>query len=315
MSETADHGGARHRGLWLALRLLGTTAGLTYVAFIVDLGQVAATLTRIPLTAFAMALTMSGLSVVVSAARWRVMFRTYGAADIPAYSRLLKLQLVGLFYSTYLPGGVGGDLVRGVASRQAFGASGTPAALTVVFVERLVGLAGLLALVSAALALRPLPGVRTSAVVGVTGLIAATGAVLAVAAARRLAPLIPGRLGAMVARVPTMEWPAGLPLALALSMVAQLAVALGGHSLLDSVAPGVTLSDTTVVVLVSIAASFFPLAVGGAGVREATLVVLCAAILNVPENDAAAASLGLWLCQLIVAGSGGLLQLISRSER
>ena len=315
MSEPVDHRADRRRWIWLALRLLGTVAGLTYVAFIADLRQVGATLTRVPLAAFALALSMSGLSVMVCAARWRVMFRTYGANSIPRYLRLLKLQLVGLFYSTYLPGGVGGDLVRGVASRQAFGEAGTPAALTVVFVERLVGLAGLLALVSGALALRPLPGVHNSPAVGVMGLAAATGAILTVAAARRLSRLLPGRLGAVASRVPTMEWPAGLPMALVLSMVAQMAVALGGYALLVSVAPAVTLSDTTVVVLVSIAASFFPLAVGGAGVREATLVMLCAGILNVPETDAVAASLGLWLCQLIVAGSGGLLQLVLRSER
>ena len=144
------------RWLWLALRLGGTAAGLAYIAFIADLRQVADTLVQVPLSAFALALTMSMLSVMVAAARWRVMFRTYGAAQLPGYGSLLRLQLVGLFYSTYLPGGVGGDLVRGVASRRAFGDSGTPAALTVVAVERLVGLAALLALVSAALYLRPL---------------------------------------------------------------------------------------------------------------------------------------------------------------
>lgn len=302
------------RWLWLALRLGGTAAGLAYIAFIADLRQVADTLVQVPLSAFALALTMSMLSVMVAAARWRVMFRTYGAAQLPGYGSLLRLQLVGLFYSTYLPGGVGGDLVRGVASRRAFGDSGTPAALTVVAVERLVGLAALLALVSAALYLRPLPGVRNSAAVGLAGIAGAALAMAAVAGARRLASLLPGRLGTLAGSIPAMAWPAGLAAALALSMVAQVTMALGGNALLSAVAPNVTLSETTVVVLVSVAASFFPLTVGGAGVREATLVVLCAAILNVPENDATAASLGLWICQLVVAGAGGLLQLTMRPE-
>lgn len=301
---------AEHKRLvWLALRLLGTAAGFTFVVWITDLREVGATLLKIPVGNLAVGLAMSTLTLLAVAARWWTLLRTYGAPRMPSFWRLAHLHLVGLFYNTYLPGGVGGDVVRAVVSREAFGEEGVTPALTVVLLERVVGLAALMMLVAGALAVKPLPGVDNPLPYCVAGMLAAAGMVLGLALVRRLAGVLPGRLGHMAARLPTMHWRGGLFVALLASILAQLIFAVAGHAMLLAVAPTVTLADSIVVVLVALIAAFFPLTVGGAGVREAAFVVLCAATLGISKNDSAAASLALWFCQLVVAGVGGLAQL------
>ena len=299
----------RGRRLWLALRLLGTAAGFAYVAWITDLGQVVSTMTGLPPENLALALVASSLPLLLAGARWGLMLRTYGAPRVPGFWRLTRLHLVGLFYNTCLPGGVGGDVVRGVISREVYGAGGVTPAMTVVLLERVVGLAALMLLVAGAVALRPLPGARHALPWSAAGVAAALALVAGVALVRRLADLLPGRLGRVAAHVPAMTWPAGLALALLLSVLLHLTITMAGHALLTAVAPRVTLAGTTIVVLVAMAASYFPLTVGGAGVREAAFVALSTAALGIARNDAAAVSLSLWVCQLLLAGAGGLLQL------
>ena len=279
------------------------------MAWIVDLGQVAETLKRLPPWNLAVALVVSGIPLLLAAARWGMMLRTYGAPHVPPYWRLAHLHLVGMFYNNCLPGGVGGDVVRGVISREAYGTGGVTPAMTVVLLERAVGLAGLMLLVAAAVAVKPLPGVHHALLWSMAGVAAALTLVLAVALVRRLANVLPLRLGRLLAGVPTMSWPPGLAVALLLSVLGQMTFTLAGHVLLTAVAPDVTLAGTTIVVLVAMAAAYFPLTVGGAGVREAAFVMLSTAALGIARSDAAAVSLALWCCQLVVAGMGGLWQL------
>jgi len=297
------------RRLWLVLRLAGTAAGLTYVLTVADLSEVVAVFGRVPLTAIAAAIGLTALNVAVASVRWRILLVTYGSDDPPSVARLIRLYLVGLFYNGFFPGGVGGDVVRGIVSREAFGAAGVTPALTVVFVERVLGLTGLLALTATALAVRPLPGVDDALPWSLAGIGMAVVAVLAVAAARRLAPVLPGRAGRIAASVPSIRRPGGFAFALLLSVGTQTLVALSGHVLLVSVEPTVGLTDSLVIVPVAAAAAFFPFTVGGAGAREAAFVALCTTALSMQEADAAAASLLLWLSQLLVAGTGGILQL------
>ena len=54
-----------------------------------------------------------------------------------------------------------------------------------------------------------------------------------------------------------------------------------------------------------------PITVGGAGAREAVYVTLGARLFHMPESDALAASLALWLAHLIVGAIGGIVRLAS----
>src|SRR4051812_17396474 len=108
------------RWLGLALRVLGTGAGLAYIATKVNLDDAKGALARIPATSALVAVVLIALNVAAGAQRWRVLMRAYGATAIPALPRAIYLYFVGFFYNNYLPGAVTGDVGRGVVARDAF---------------------------------------------------------------------------------------------------------------------------------------------------------------------------------------------------
>ncbi|HJK89402.1 MAG TPA: lysylphosphatidylglycerol synthase transmembrane domain-containing protein [Polyangiaceae bacterium LLY-WYZ-15_(1-7)] len=300
--------------LWLGAQLLGTAGGFAWIAATVDLARVKDRVLAVPPLAFAAALALTFAGLTVGATRWRVVLGAYGAPARPPLRRLVQLYLVGFFYNTYLPGGVGGDVVRGVVTREAFGERGTTGAVAVVLVERVLGLVGLLLVVAGVLAWRPpaeLEGALPWALLGIAG---ALTAVAGLALARRLAPHLPGPLARLAGGLPTLASPGRFALATALSLVTQSLVALSGWVLLHGLDPRATLAQAFVVVPVAAATAFLPITVGGAGAREAAFVALCAAVSPIGETDATAAALAMWGAQLVVAGAGGLLQLVRPSR-
>lgn len=309
-AENASGARRRRAALW-ALKIAGTALGFAYVAWIVDLREVSDAILRISGWAFAAACAISAASLLVGAARWRILLAAYGAPHRPSFLRLSHVYLVGFFYNNYLPGGLGGDVVRGVVTRASFGERGATASMTVVLVERVLGLSGLMLVVSGTYLARPLPGTEGVLPLSLLLLGGALAAVLAVAAGRRLAPSLPGKLGEIAAALPSIE--RGLPFASALlvSLVTQMLVALTGWVILSSITGGlVTLPDALVIVPLAMAAAYFPFSVGGAGVREGAFVVLCTTALSMSRADALASSLLLWMSQLAVAGAGGVAQLL-----
>jgi hypothetical protein len=100
--------------------------------------------------------------------------------------------------------------------------------------------------------------------------------------------------------------------ALAISLVTQGLVALSGWFLLWSVTDGaISLTDAFVLVPLAMAAAYFPLSVGGAGVREGAFVAIGTAAFGMTRADALAASVALWMTQLAVSSLGGVWQLVS----
>jgi len=79
--------------------------------------------------------------VLLSFLRWKIIL---WALNMPlSYFVALKLGMVGQFFSTVIPGAVGGDLVKAVYIAKRFPRQKTKAVST-IFVDRIVGLAGLL---------------------------------------------------------------------------------------------------------------------------------------------------------------------------
>jgi uncharacterized membrane protein YbhN (UPF0104 family) len=211
----------------------------------------------------------------------------------------------------YFPGGVGGDVVRSLAAREAFpgdASRGATAGLAVVMIERVFGLAGLIALCSIVHLVRPVASVRGLGAAAVAGMVAAVSAVVAVAMGRRFAERLPGPLGRLAARLPALRSLRPLVLVFFISVLAQVLVACTGHLLVHALEPGVRLADSLVIVPLSAATAFFPLTVGGAGVREAAFTALYAAV-GVSEAAAFAGSICLFGVQLFVAGLGGIVHL------
>lgn len=311
----------RRAALWI-LKILGTGAGVAYVALRVDLGEVEGAIARVSPLAVAAACAITAVNLVLGAVRWRVLLAAYGAPRPPRLARLVHAYFVGFFYNTYLPGGVGGDVVRGVVTRAAFAvegataASATTASMAVVLVERVLGLSGLLLVVSGTYLLRPLPGTEGVLPFSAALLLAALAGVTLLAMGRRLAPRLPSRLRTIAAALPSIERPLPFGAALAMSLVTQALIALTGWVLMASITAGrVTLGDALVLVPLAMAAAYFPFSVGGSGVREAAFVELGTRALGMSEGDALAASLLLWVTQLAIGGAGGVLQLAAPLER
>jgi uncharacterized protein (TIRG00374 family) len=297
------------------LRVLGTAAGLAYIAWKVDLHSISDAVAKISATTFVLAIGLNVLNIVAATVRWRLLMTAYGATAIPPMRRLFYLYFVSLFYNTYLPGAVAGDVGRGVVTRDAFGDEGATGALSVVLIERALGLFGLFALLACGLALAE-NAVATHdlwlwTVLGVAGSIALVGGI---AVARRIAPYLPKFLRHYAERLPSLQnrWP--FVIAILLSGTTQLLVAACGWVLLRDLG-GISFTGSLLVVPLAAATGFLPITVGGAGAREAVYVTMCGRLFHMPEHLALAASLGLWSTNLIVGLGGGVAQLFVRKRK
>ncbi|MEM7447752.1 MAG: lysylphosphatidylglycerol synthase transmembrane domain-containing protein [Myxococcota bacterium] len=327
------------RRLWRLLQWLGTALGFAYLIFVVDLRPALESAGRIPLSHIALAVGMVTLNLTIGTLRWRVLFFAIGLSSAPPFGRLLHLYFVGFFYNSFLPGGVGGDLVRGLATRKHFSSvevatsggvatshnaptsngtltrGGTFASITTVFLERLSGLSGLLILVAAALL--SLSGDVASSIqvervhismISIAGIfVGIAGAALPLLLGR-VRTWVPGRFQAALQQISSVQRPIWVGLALLLSLAVQVGVALTGYVILIGIAPQTTLAAAVVILPIAAASSFLPFTVGGAGAREAAFVELCRLVLDMPRSDALAASLVIWGVQLLVASSGGVMQ-------
>jgi hypothetical protein len=80
--------------------------------------------------------------VVLGTARWWLLMR--GAGMKCGYFHAMRLQLVGFFFNTAMPGAVGGDIIKAlyIMRDQSAGVGKTPAMLSVLL-DRIIGLIGL----------------------------------------------------------------------------------------------------------------------------------------------------------------------------
>lgn len=299
--------------LWGWLRVAVTLAAFAVIFTRAPIGEIFAAGRSLSPGAFLGALFFVLVSLFLGAFRWRALLAAYGAVQLPSLRRLLHLYFVGLFYNTYVPGAVGGDVVRGVASREAFGddpLASTTGGLAVVFVERICGVAALLVISAGAFLLCPIESVEGLWFWATVGLVAVMTAVTGLAAAPKLAPLFSGRIGRLLASIPKLRRGGPLAMALLLSLGVQYANVLAGHTIVSSLAPAVTLGDSAIAMPLIGASAFFPLTVSGAGVREFVFAALYHTV-GVPEATAYAASLSYWAAQLAVAGVGGVLSLVT----
>lgn len=302
--------GKRRQLLLRVLSLVLTLAAFGYVFSLVSPRALGEAFSRVPLGSFAEVLTLTLLALVVGAQRWRWLFFAFGAPSPPSFAVTLRYYLIGFFYNTYLPGGVGGDLVRAWVSRAAFGDEQRAASFATVLVERVLGLAGLLGLTSIVLLIHPLPLPLGAAawVPGLLGLSLAGGAIASLWLASSLSERAPAPLSRWLRMLPTPRSPAPLWAAAMASLATQFLVAISGHVLISALEPSINWLDSLVIIPVATAAAYLPFTIGGAGVREAVFLQLYAAV-GVAAPSALAASLLLWCAQACVAASGGALAL------
>jgi uncharacterized membrane protein YbhN (UPF0104 family) len=293
------------RRAWIVLQVLATIAVFGFLLSHVDTAGLVDALGRSPAWSVPAAVLTMLCLMGISALRWAWLIRAYGSTRVPPLAQLFHLQLVGIFYNM-LPGAVGGDVVRGIVSRGAFGERGALTGVAVVFVERVVGLIGLVLVVTGLLLLRPMPaleGLIDRRVLWL-GLLAASAAIGAVAVGRRLSTLLPARIGTLLAALPELARPLAFAIAVAFSVANQLLVGVVAHAAIGPLAPSVGMLDSLVMAPIAFAAVFFPLTVAGAGTRDAAMVLLYGT-LGVARETALGASLVVLLTYLVVAAIGG----------
>lgn len=305
MSETAPAPWKRHAWRWGRIGV--SVAAFIYLARIIPLAEVRSAVARLSGSWALVALLLSIGNTLVATLRWRLLLHAYGADAPPRTGALWRQYLIANFYGTFLPGGVGGDIVRAVACRDAFASGGVTASMGVVFVDRALGLAGLLIVASCAFLFSPLAGVDGVLIGAVVGVSLVAACVAALALGPRLAPHLPGVLGRLAGKLPVLRSLPSLAGALGLSFVTHSIVAATGHVLIASLTR-VTWMQSLVIVPLTGAAQYLPITVAGAGAREAAFVVLYRGV-GVADADALTASLGVFACQLAVAALGGLLSL------
>jgi len=310
--ETRSASGEKRRRYLKWGRIGVTIAAVAYLASRVEPRDVLNAFQRLSLGAALTAVTVVLFGLTCGMVRWRLLLRAYGAIDIPSWPRIAHLYTVGHFYNTYAPGGVGGDVIRGVAGRKAFGdldwASAT-SGVAVVFIERVIGVSALLVLATGAYLIHPIPGIEGVGLWAALGLTGAGAALIGIAIAPRVAPLLPEKLGKPLRALPRLYslWP--FLIAIFLSLIIHSANIVAGHVIIHSLEPSVTLAQSAVLMPLIGASAFFPFTVGGAGVREAAFAALYGTV-GVPEASAYAASLAFWGTQLFSAAIGGVVNLM-----
>lgn len=258
---------------------------------------------RLPPLTFVAGVALVFGAIGLTTFRWRWLMRGFGAARLPPRPRLWRLIHVGLFYNTFVPGAVGGDVVRGVVSRQAFD---EPAAgILVVLLDRLIGLSALAVIFLVGLPFAPdaLLPVR-GAVPWIIGM--AVAGVVALVLARHTA-----FIAKFWKRVPQVRHAPSLALAFGISFVCH-GLSLVAFALFnEGLGLGLSLGTLLVVVPLGMVASFVPVALVGVGPREAALVGLLG-LLGVDRGAALAFSLGYAGAVILAALVGGLLQLLGQ---
>jgi len=308
-----------NRSMWQrwgwVVRWLGTAAGIAYIATLINPDEVKQAFGRLSIGALVLAIVLVAGNVVAGAARWRVLLSAYGALTRPDLWRATQLYFISFFYNNFLPGAVAGDVVRGVVTRDVFGERGATAGLAVVLVERALGLFGVFFLLAIGVAAAgsgfDTGGLWIWSAIGIAGSLAL---VLALPFSRRLSRILPGPLRRIAERVPELSSYGAFAIAALLSVLTQVLVALAGYVLLHAIEPRVGLGASLLIVPLAAATTFLPITVGGAGAREAVYVTLGARLFQMPESDALAASLALWLAHLVVGACGGVVQLVERKR-
>jgi glycosyltransferase 2 family protein len=294
--------------LWL-VRALVTVTALTILVATVDGGELSAAFSRVPTHLLPLAVLANLLVIALAALRWSLLLRGFGAHSTPPFDQLMRLQLEGLFYNTYVPGAVAGDVVRAMATRRHMVPDDAPAGLTaagsVVFVERVLGLVGMIVLVAATFALRPFPGVQNVWLWSGVGLATGTVAVAGIAFGRRLSHLLPGMLRRFAASLPAPSAWTPFVLAVVCAIASHALLAAIGHVWIASLDTRVTLTDSLCLIPLATAATYFPLTIAGAGAVETAMVYLYQ-ILGVARSDALAAALMMQLAKLLTAALGAI---------
>jgi uncharacterized protein (TIRG00374 family) len=289
---------------------------LGYVLYTVDLSAAWKRVATQDLPLVVVAGFILVLQVGLGGMRWLFILRSLGATP-PAWD-ILKLFYVSIFFNSWAPGGIGGDVMRAWLSYRSNISAKT--AITSVILDRVAALVGV-----AVLVLLTAPSFLGNVGVSVTMLvpivISMVGLVGIAIAAQfdrlperwlRFRPLrLLHELGGSVRMV--FLRPATVFPLVGVAILGQTALGVATYAMAVSLSMNVSFLDCVVLMQPVALVANLPITVGGWGVRESAMIMLFG-LVGVPTSGSLVLSIQLGLLLLVVALPGGLLWLLMKPK-
>jgi uncharacterized protein (TIRG00374 family) len=276
----------------LLLKIAVTVTLLAYLAGRLDWADLGKTLRGIDAGKYTAGILVVAVAYALTTARWRLLLAGQGLEL--RYRTAVSIDLVALFFNSFLPGATGGDAMRVYyASRLLRGE--VTRLVAAVIVDRLIGLATLLSFGYVAFLLRPGIAARFPALqellywlplVLSAGLAACLVALLvprrtlprfAAATVERASSMpVIGRLvvfGRQLRRRPYV-----LPLAVGVTVAAQLVGFSSAYLVARSIGIAIDYPEIILIMAITQTAISLPISVAGHGVREVVLIGVFAAM-------------------------------------
>jgi uncharacterized membrane protein YbhN (UPF0104 family) len=260
------------------------------------------------------AICLIPIGYVSSVSRWRILLRAQGGDA--SFGFLTRSLMTGVFFNNLLPSTIGGDAIRAWDTARSGVSRGT--ALTIIMVDRFVGLLALLlfATVGLLFAGRLTERVPDLAfwVLGVGAAMVATAVLLFLPS--RLGKLtLPGKLAQIASALFAFQGKGkALAGAFLWSLCLQTAVVINGWVMARALHVEIGLAPFFVIVPLAVFITMIPVSINGIGVRE-NLFVFFFAALGVAEASGLAFA---WLeygLLLLQALAGAMVYAVSGRER
>lgn len=146
--------------------LLKLTISLGLIIYLVISGGLNLTIIGTALHAhpwlFGLATLLLLIPIMLTSFRWRMLLLAQDSAI--SFRKTLSLNLIGCFFNVFLPGGTGGDLVKGYYIASIYPNKKT-SSITTILVDRFLGLTGLVLLAGLFVLLNPDISFRTTGVI------------------------------------------------------------------------------------------------------------------------------------------------------
>ena len=129
--------------LFLVLRIFIAVVLLFYLFKNVDINELVLQIKQANLLYMLLGLVLYGIIAGLAIYRWKLLLLVHNV--IISNSKLTKLFFIGLFFNNAMPGLTGGDIIKGYYTAKET-QEHKPEAVTTVFLDRIVGVIGLLML-------------------------------------------------------------------------------------------------------------------------------------------------------------------------
>ena len=267
----------------------------------------------------AAALLLYYAAIALITIRWKCILDTQGVPI--SWKRVFSIAFVGAFFNSFMPGSVGGDLVRGYYTAREATHRRTELFLS-VFIDRMLGLPSILLMPLAALLMKPSlalsnPATKSAFLVILLMIVASVVLFLLLfrldlfekhGFLKRIEEKT--SLGAVLRRAYAafrlcLTHPALVLKTFLLSVAGQSVGVAASFFLVYALGERVPFAEFFPLCLVVMFVSGIPVTPGGLGLREAAMVMLMSAA-GIPAVTALALSLLVYICTLICGATGAI---------